>query len=157
MVIMGVGVSPDLEFEHDLPVSEEGGIKTDNSLRAAEHVWVAGDIANVEGTRIEHWRVAQQHGRIAALGMLGQTSNYQGGPYFWTYHFGKRLGYLGHASEWDDTFVKGSLESLEFLVLYLKSLRVVAVLNCGCESLMAAVAEPMRGNLTLKDVLGVID
>jgi NADPH-dependent 2,4-dienoyl-CoA reductase/sulfur reductase-like enzyme len=152
LVIMGVGVSPALDFEHDLPLAEKGGgISTDNSLRAAGDVWVAGDIANVNGARTEHWRVAQQHGRVAAIAMMGQKTKYEGVPFFWTYHFGKRLGYLGHGEDWDETFVKGDVSGFEFMIFYLKKGRLQAVLNCGFESQMAALAEPMRGNLTLDE------
>jgi NADPH-dependent 2,4-dienoyl-CoA reductase/sulfur reductase-like enzyme len=154
LVIMGIGVNPALDFEHDLPLAENGGgIATDSSLCAASQVWVAGDIANINGTRIEHWRVAQQHGRVAAIAMMGQKTKYEGVPFFWTYHFGKRLGYLGHGEDWDETFVKGDVSGFEFMIFYLKKGRLQAVLNCGFESQMAALAEPMRGNLTLDEAL----
>ena len=144
LVVMGVGVSPQLDFAHDLPMAEEGGgIKTDDTLRAAGMVWVAGDIANVNGKRIEHWRVAQQHGRIAALGMLGHQLKYGGAPYFWTYHFGKRFGYLGHTEDWDSTVIKGDLGA-EFLVTYIKDGVVAAALNYGHESEMAALTQVIR-------------
>ena len=142
LVIFGVGVNPEPNFCHDLR-------PTTNS----PNVWTAGDIAEVNGTRIEHWRVAQQQGRIAALGMLGQNATYEGVPYFWTYHFGKRIGYIGHATEWDETIILGSLGDMEFLTLYVKDDHVRAVLNCGFETEMAALAEPMRTNPTLRDVL----
>jgi hypothetical protein len=151
---MGVGVSPELGFTHDLPIATNGGgIRTDSSLSAAKAVWVAGDIANINGTRIEHWRVAEQHGRIAALGMLGQNAAYEGVPFFWTYHFGKSLDYLGHAREWDDTFVKGSIDELKCMVFYLKDGRVAAVLTCEHDSQTAALAELMRGKPTLEEAL----
>jgi NADPH-dependent 2,4-dienoyl-CoA reductase/sulfur reductase-like enzyme len=157
LVIMGVGVSPDLDFEHDLPIDEKsGGIKTDKSLSAADSIWVAGDIASVNGSRIEHWRVAQQHGRIAGLAMAGNKVQYQGVPYFWTYHFGKRLGYLGRAEKWDQTFVKGDIDKFEFIVFYLNGGRVEAVLNCEFESQMAALAELMRNKPTLDEALHAI-
>jgi NADPH-dependent 2,4-dienoyl-CoA reductase/sulfur reductase-like enzyme/nitrite reductase/ring-hydroxylating ferredoxin subunit len=149
LVILGVGVTPELGFAHDLPLAKDGGIATDERLRASDCVWVAGDIASVNGLRIEHWRVAQQHGRAAALAMLGGESCYRGVPYFWTYHFGRRLGYLGHASEWDETVIHGDLDGEEFMVFYLKDSLVKAVLNCGMETQMASLSEPMRGPLTL--------
>jgi NADPH-dependent 2,4-dienoyl-CoA reductase/sulfur reductase-like enzyme len=151
LVIFGVGVSPDLGFAHEFVLARDGGVVTDESLRVSDSVWVAGDIASVNGRRIEHWRVAQQHGRAAALAMMGQKACYQGVPYFWTYHFGRRLGYLGHASEWDETVIHGDLEGGEFMVFYLQGKRVKAVLNCGMETQMAALSEPMRGELTVDD------
>jgi 3-phenylpropionate/trans-cinnamate dioxygenase ferredoxin reductase subunit len=83
-VIQGVGVEPSLKFEHDLPLAADGGVLADKSLRARNRVWVAGDIANVAGLRIEHWRVAQQHGMHAAKQMLGQTMPLRNVPFFWT-------------------------------------------------------------------------
>ncbi len=150
VAILGVGVSPELDFEHDLSLS------TGTNLRVSENVWIAGDIASVDGTRIEHWRVAQQHGRVAALGMLGKIVKYQGVPFFWTYHFGKRLGYLGHAEAWDKTFLCGNLEDMKFILFYLKEGHVKAVLNCEFESQTALLAELMRNPLSLDDALRAI-
>ena len=49
---------------------DDGGIIVDETLRVAEGLYAAGDIAAFpyRDTRVcvEHWRVAQQHGRIAA-------------------------------------------------------------------------------------------
>ncbi len=157
LVIMGVGVSPDLGFRHDLSTAEKGGIRVGADLRAADDVWVAGDIASVDGLRIEHWRLAQQHGRVAALAMLGQQAKYEGVPFFWTYHFGKRIAYLGHAEEWGETFIQGDLAGMAFMAFYLKDGVVRAVASCGQESQTAALAEPMRDVLTLEEALRLVN
>jgi NADPH-dependent 2,4-dienoyl-CoA reductase/sulfur reductase-like enzyme len=152
-VIEGVGVQPELGFAHDLPLAPNGGgIAADESLCALEHVWVAGDIANVNGTRIEHWRLAQQHGQIAALSMLGRDAKYDGVPFFWTFHFGKRLGYLGHANQWDEIVTEGDIRALAFVNLYVKDAVVKAVLTCGQDSKTALLAEMMRTQPTLAQV-----
>jgi NADPH-dependent 2,4-dienoyl-CoA reductase/sulfur reductase-like enzyme/nitrite reductase/ring-hydroxylating ferredoxin subunit len=156
LVIMGVGVTPELEFEHDLPVAKDGGIKTDSSLRAANTIWVAGDIASVSDTRIEHWRVAEQQGRVAALAMLGRNVAYDGVPFFWTYFFGKRLGYLGHAKEWDNIIIEGDIEKQHFIAFYVQDGYVHAILSCDYESEMAALSETMRGHLTVENALRTI-
>jgi NADPH-dependent 2,4-dienoyl-CoA reductase/sulfur reductase-like enzyme/nitrite reductase/ring-hydroxylating ferredoxin subunit len=157
LVILGVGVEPELDFKHDLKLADEGGgIATDASLRAAGRVWVAGDIANVDGTRIEHWRLAEQHGRVAALAMLGEQARYEGVPFFWTFHFGKRLGYLGHAKEWDEIVTRGDVAGLEFVAFYGKGGRVKAVLSCGRDSETAALAELMRSEPTVEAALAAI-
>ncbi|HEX3893991.1 MAG TPA: FAD-dependent oxidoreductase [Terracidiphilus sp.] len=153
VVIAGVGVSPALNFSHDLPLSDKGGIRVDNSLRAAAGVWVAGDIAAIDGSRIEHWRVAQQHGRVAALAMIGDEAHYGGVPFFWTYHFGKRIDYLGASSHWDEIAFDGDPEEMKFTAFYLKNdggeRMVEAVLSCGRETETAMLAEMMRTPITL--------
>ncbi len=151
LVILGVGVSPELAFAHDLKVAEKGGIAVGPDLRASASVWVAGDIANVNGTRIEHWRLAEQHGQLAAHQMLGEDKEYDGVPFFWTFHHDKRLGYLGHASEWDDVVYDGSVEALTFLAFYLKRGKVAAVLSCGRDTETALLAEVMKSAPSLED------
>ena len=151
LVIFGVGVEPALGFEHDLVLAEKGGVAVGADLRAAEEVWVAGDIANVNGTRIEHWRLAEQHGQLAAKQMLGEAAKYDGVPFFWTFHYGKRFGYVGHAGEWDEIHYDGSLEELTFLAYYVKQGKVAAILSCGRDTDTAMLAEVMRSQPTLAD------
>jgi NAD(P)H-nitrite reductase large subunit len=138
--------------EHDLPIAEDGGICVDESLRAANRIWVAGDIATVRGTRIEHWRLAQQHGMVATRQMMGSPHCFNGVPFFWTLHFGKELNYLGHADEWDKIVYHGNVKKLNFLAFYVKEGRVLAVLSCGKEQETAMLSEMMRNHLTIEDI-----
>lgn len=155
LVLFGVGVSPALSFEHDLPLAEKSdGLKADDTLQVADGVFVAGDIANVNGTRIEHWRLAEQHGALAARNMLGFKQKYTGVPFFWTFHFGKRFGYLGHANDWDEILYDGDVEALTFLAFYLQNGKVAAVLSCGRDHDTASLAEPMRSSLSLAELRG---
>jgi NADPH-dependent 2,4-dienoyl-CoA reductase/sulfur reductase-like enzyme/nitrite reductase/ring-hydroxylating ferredoxin subunit len=161
VIILGVGVEPALAFDHDLPLAPDSdGIAVDASMSAANNIWAAGDIANLNGTRIEHWRVAQQHGRIAALSMLGEHAEFKGVPFFWTYHFGKRLVYLGASKNWDEVVVDGDLTQMAFLLFYLRgrgpNAKVEAVLGCGRDSEMAKLSEPMRNPLTLDEACRAI-
>ena len=78
-VVLGVGVRPATEFLKDIfELEKDGSVPVDAQLCAAENVYAAGDIARFPlapagaPTRIEHWRLAQQHGRTAARNMLGQ-------------------------------------------------------------------------------------
>ena len=76
--------------------------------------------------RVEHWRVAQQHGRVAALNMLGRGVSYDAVPVFWTIQYLKRLDYVGHASEWDEIALHGDLRKPEFIAYYVKDGYVAA-------------------------------
>jgi apoptosis-inducing factor 3 len=149
-VILGVGVEPSLNFEHDLPLSADGGVLTDESLRARDKVWVAGDIANVAGLRIEHWRVAQQHGMHAAKQMLGQRTPLRNVPFFWTYHFEKTIKYLGHADTWDDVSITGDVRRLNFIALLSRRDEVIAVVSCDRDEETALLAELMRKPISSK-------
>ncbi|WP_419759520.1 FAD-dependent oxidoreductase [Acidisoma sp.] len=135
LVVIGGGISPATGMLRGVTLREDGGVPVDRHLRAADRLWAAGDVAafplygDGEPIRVEHWRVAQQHGRHAALGMLGREAPYVSVPVFWTIHFLKRLDYVGHAREWDDIVVDGDLEKPEFIALYVKAGRVDAVIG----------------------------
>ena len=60
--------------------------------------------------RIEHWDVAFNHGKTAALNMLGKDVPHEEVPYFYSVlaDWGE-LEYVGPAYEWDEEIVRGSL------------------------------------------------
>ena len=157
LVILAVGVEPVLEYAPNLPRAEKGGLNLGRNLRVSRQIWAAGDIASVDGTRIEHWRLAQQHGRTAAEAMFAYASGnahgpaypFTGVPLFWTFHFGKRLNYAGHADAWDAIEYDGNPAALDFLAYYVKDGMVAAVLGCGRDTAIAALMEPLREPLTL--------
>jgi NADPH-dependent 2,4-dienoyl-CoA reductase/sulfur reductase-like enzyme/nitrite reductase/ring-hydroxylating ferredoxin subunit len=132
LVVIGFGVKPATAYVQGVRLNDDGSVTVDANLRAVEGLYAAGDIARfpLQGhgalVRVEHWRVAEQHGRIAALNMAGQDARYDAVPVFWTIQYMKRLDYIGHAIEWDDITVHGDLEKPEFLVYYVKNGMVVA-------------------------------
>jgi apoptosis-inducing factor 3 len=130
LVVLGLGVKPATGFLRGIALNDDGGIKVDRNLRAADGLYAAGDIARYvyrgQDLRVEHWRVAQQHGRVAALNMLGRTVPYDAVPVFWTIQYFKQLDYIGHASSWDKVVIHGDMEKPEFLAYYVKDGRVAA-------------------------------
>jgi 3-phenylpropionate/trans-cinnamate dioxygenase ferredoxin reductase subunit len=82
--------------------------------------------------RIEHWDVAFNHGRTAALNMLGKDVPHQEVPYFFSVlgDWGE-LEYVGPAYEWDEEILRGSYEDGNFTTWYLKDGRVLAALTFG--------------------------
>ena len=81
----------------------------------------------------------------------GPAYPFTGVPFFWTFHFGKRLGYAGHAATWDTIHVEGDPATLDFLAFSLKDATVAAVLGCGRDTAIAALMEPLRSPLTLDE------
>jgi NADPH-dependent 2,4-dienoyl-CoA reductase/sulfur reductase-like enzyme len=160
LVIIGVGVQPATDFLQGVDRTEDGGIKVDRGMRAAEGLYVAGDAASFPFgetlLRIEHWRVAQQHARVAARNMLGETAEYDAVPFFWTYHYGRRFEYLGHASEWDEVVVDGSLAAQNFLAFLVSGGMVAAVVACQRERDTARLADRMRHPLAVDEARRLI-
>ncbi|CAM2159042.1 apoptosis-inducing factor 3 (plasmid) [Pararobbsia alpina] len=162
-VLVGTGVRPATAFLKGVERNQDGGVNVNGSMRVKggdDTLYAAGDIAFVsvhggEGMRIEHWRVAQQQGRIAALNMAGIPTSPRIVPFFWTFHCERRFDYIGHAQsgDWTETRTIGSLEELGFITLYLRDDHVLAALGCNKESKMAWLAERMREPLAVNEAL----
>ncbi|MDB6141569.1 MAG: bedA [Pseudomonas sp.] len=148
LVLIGTGVSPVTEWVEGVQREKDGSLRVDEGMQVAEGLWAAGDIATFplagQPQRIEHWRLAQQHARIAVQNMLGGHERYVDVPFFWTYHFGKRFDYLGHAEQWDDIIYEGSPEHYEFIALLCQQGVVLAVVACKHQRAMALLAERMK-------------
>src|SRR5690606_33038070 len=129
-VVAGIGVAPATEFVGGVEKAEDGGIIVDAELRAAEGLWAAGDVAHYPDARsgrrirIEHWRLAQQHGRRAGRNMAGETAPFDGAPFFWSGQFGVGLRYVGHATDARAPVLDGSPEERAFIAYYLDGDRV---------------------------------
>jgi NADPH-dependent 2,4-dienoyl-CoA reductase/sulfur reductase-like enzyme len=144
MVVVGLGVAPATDMLSHVPRREDGGVTVNARLELADGIYAAGDIAafpyrgDGAAVRVEHWRVAQQQGRVAALNMLGRPVAFDAVPYFWTIHFLKRLDYVGHAESWDDIVVDGDLDKPQFVAFYLKDGVVTAIAGWDRDRHMAA-------------------
>jgi NADPH-dependent 2,4-dienoyl-CoA reductase/sulfur reductase-like enzyme/nitrite reductase/ring-hydroxylating ferredoxin subunit len=161
LALIGVGVNPVTHFIDGIERQDDGSLAVDGGMRAGKDLWAAGDIAtfplNDRPSRIEHWRLAQQQARIAAGTMLGGEQHYHDVPYFWTYHFEKRIDYLGHAEDWDEIHYLGESERFDFLALLCKQGMVAAVISCERERPTAMLAERLKQPLFKDEALMLID
>jgi 3-phenylpropionate/trans-cinnamate dioxygenase ferredoxin reductase subunit len=140
-VVIGAGVSPDTQLAQraGLTLGERGGITCSSRLETSTAgVFAAGDVCEYDSPlhggpmRIEHWDVAFNHGRTAALNMLGRDMPHTEVPYFFSVLAGLgELEYVGPASSWDEEIVRGSIEDGSFTNWYLRDGRVVAALTFG--------------------------
>ncbi len=141
-VVVGAGVQPDVTLARGagLELGERGGVLVDSHLRtSAADVFAAGDIAEYESVirggervRIEHWDVAEQQGRSAALSMLGRDHVHDAIPYFFSdLADWASMEYIGPAYSWSEEIVRGSIDEGAFTVFYLEGDRLVAALTVG--------------------------
>ena len=153
-VVLGIGVSPATDIFEGVPLADDGGVLADAHLRVADGLYVAGDIASypdpISGkrVRIEHWRLAAQHGRTAAKNMLGQDEPYGSVPYFWTGQVDLKLRYVGHAESWDEVIIDGDVDGAEFIAYYVEGGEVRAGAGAGRDKEMTALHHLMRQRKT---------
>ncbi|MEN5143874.1 FAD-dependent oxidoreductase [Pseudomonas juntendi] len=160
LVLLGTGVKPATAFLQGVPLGEDKSVRVDAEMRAAEGLWAAGDIVTFPLTgrpvRIEHWRLAQQHGVIAAANMLGEQRRYADVPFFWTYQHGRTYEVLGHAQDWNRIAFVGEPEQGDFMALQCVDDRVEAVIAMGYSDTMATLSQRMKRPLTLPEAMALI-
>ncbi len=151
LVVVGVGVEPATDYLKGVEINEKDhSVPTNEYLQVKESLYAAGDIARFpywqteEPTRIEHWRLAAQHGRIAAYNMAGKEVKFKGIPFFWTGQYDLKLRYAGHATSWDEVIIDGNVEEQEFIAYYVKDKQVLAVAGCNRDQEIATITELMR-------------
>lgn len=140
-VVVGAGVTPDIALAQKagIEIGTRGGVRCDSRLQSsAPGIYAAGDICEYESlvhggelVRIEHWDVAFNHGKTAALNMLGRDLAHEEVPYFFSVlgDWGE-LEYVGPAYDWDEEIVRGSLDG-SFTTWYVKDGTVKAALTFG--------------------------
>jgi 3-phenylpropionate/trans-cinnamate dioxygenase ferredoxin reductase subunit len=138
-VVVGVGVAPDVMLARSagLELGDTGGIRCSSGLESsAPGVFAAGDNCEYESTihgrrlRLEHWDVAANHGRTAALNMLGRGVDHEVVPYFFSdLADWASLEYVGPGE--GDPVVRGSMDDGEFAVFWHDGERVTAALSVG--------------------------
>jgi 3-phenylpropionate/trans-cinnamate dioxygenase ferredoxin reductase subunit len=140
-VVVGAGVLPDVALAQQagLEIGEKRGVLVDSRLQtAAPGIYAAGDIAEYDSVihgrriRVEHWDVAFNQGKAAALNMLGADQPYDVVPYFFSdLSDWASLEYVGPAARWDHEVIRGSVDEGEFSIFYLEEGRVAAALSVG--------------------------
>ncbi|KQO64187.1 FAD-dependent oxidoreductase [Methylobacterium sp. Leaf88] len=137
IVLVGAGARPETGLIGGVTPDEDGGLTVGGDLKLAEGVWIAGDIAafpetaSGETARIEHWRLAQQHGTHVAHAILGRGGAFTGVPFFWSNQGDKRLDYGGYAKGFDRIVLQGDPAALDFIAYYVKGDRVTAACSIG--------------------------
>ena len=126
LVVIGAGARPETSAFPEALRREDGGVEVDAMLSLAPGVWLAGDIAAFPETRagglarIEHWRLAEQHGAHIAHAIMGSAKPFTAAPFFWSNQGDKRLDYAGYTKDWDTILTHGDVAKLDFISFYMK-------------------------------------
>ena len=153
VVILGTGVAPRTELLNE--VNAPDGVQVDEHLQLRDGVYALGDIAKATNQmgrmRIEHWRVALQHGLVTAAAILNEDnvdSLAERIPFFWTAQYGKSLRYSGHAATPDKGILFGSPAKLDYIEYYFdddgEDTRASAASSLGRDKELIAFSELLR-------------
>jgi len=128
LCVAGIGVRPRTDLAEAAGLAIDDGIVTDAQQRtSALGIWAAGDVARVDGRRVEHWHAAREGGERAALSMLGMPGSPPRASWVFSEVAGADIDVVGDAREWDEErwVSRGSV------LAYLRDERVVQVAVIG--------------------------
>ncbi|MBA3301832.1 MAG: FAD-dependent oxidoreductase [Thermoleophilaceae bacterium] len=139
LVVVGVGVMPDVMLARGagLDLGEAGGVRCSARLESsAEGIYAAGDMCEYDSVlhgrpiRLEHWDVAFNHGKTAALNMLGRAVDHDVVPYFFSdLADWASMEYVGPGT--GEPVLRGSMDDGEFTAFYVDGGKVRAALTVG--------------------------
>jgi 3-phenylpropionate/trans-cinnamate dioxygenase ferredoxin reductase component len=168
VVIVGVGISPNVDLAQQAGLEVDNGVVADERLRTSDpDIFVAGDVASflhpMLGTRIrvEHWANARYGGRAAAASMLDQDKPFDRVPYFYSDQYESKpaigMEYAGYVEpggydrvvfRGDPTVAAGA--NPKFLAFWTREGRVLAGMNMNIwdvqEDIQAVVRSGYAGN-----------
>jgi 3-phenylpropionate/trans-cinnamate dioxygenase ferredoxin reductase component len=127
LVIVGIGVEPEVDWLAGSGVEIDDGVVVDAAYRTnLPGVFAAGDVARQfhprygRHLRIEHFDTAGNGGVLAARSMLGQQGIEPPLPYFWSDQYDLSIQVAGLTGESDRVVMRGTLESGSWSAFYLR-------------------------------------
>jgi 3-phenylpropionate/trans-cinnamate dioxygenase ferredoxin reductase subunit len=155
-VVVGVGVTPNVDLAREAGLTVAGGVVVDAMLRSNHpDVYAAGDIAEAQhpaldrAIRVEHWANALNQGLTAGANAAGGSSAYERIPYFFSDQYETGMEYSGWPLEWDDVLFRGDPTDGEFVAFYLLDGRVIGGANVNVWDVNEHVQSLIRSDATV--------
>ncbi len=133
LVVVGIGIIPNVELAKDAGIDCDNGIVVDDRCRtSAANVFAAGDCTNHPNPllkrrlRLESVPNAMEQARVAASSMRGGDKSYASIPWFWSDQYELKLQMVGFSADGDTQVVRGDKAGNHFAVFYLKNGTLVA-------------------------------
>ena len=166
LVVVGVGVRPNVELFAESGLEIDNGIVTDEFCRTSmPNVYAAGDVANwwhpelKQRIRIEHFDNAGSQGTFVGKVIAGAMDEpFAPIPYFWSDQYDTNIQYAGFAPDDADVVIRGNPDERSITAFYLDDGAICAAVTVNnarefrsCRRLVAASAEIDRETLQSPD------
>ena len=154
LVVVGVGVQPNVEWLDGSGLDISDGVLCDERLSAAPGVYAVGDVARWANPRydktmrIEHWTTTVEQAAVAAhnIASPGSPRECDTIPYFWSDQYGHRIQFTGQTAAAELVEIACSPEHATYLSLYRRADKFVGALAIdGTVPLMSLRGRLMSG------------
>ena len=158
-VVVGIGITPNTGLAEAAGLEVADGVVVDAHHRTSDpDIHAAGDVADLwypvlgRRLRVEHWDNALNGGPAAARAMLGDDTEYDHLPYFFTDQYDLGMEYTGYVAsgEYDEVVVRGDLAGREFVAFWLAGGQVLAGMNVNVWDVTDPIARLVRREETFE-------
>jgi 3-phenylpropionate/trans-cinnamate dioxygenase ferredoxin reductase subunit len=137
LVIIGVGILPNVEIAQEAGLKVENGIVVDEfGVTSDPDIYCAGDVANLplkslggRRVRLESYQNAQNTAMAVARNMLGEPKPVGETPWVWTDQYDVNLQMVGMPEKWSKLVYRGNVDEGRFTVFYLDDTNHIVGVN----------------------------
>jgi 3-phenylpropionate/trans-cinnamate dioxygenase ferredoxin reductase subunit len=162
VVVVGIGLVPNVELAADAGLEVGDGIVTDeNGWTSDPHILALGDCASQANgwigrrVRIESVPSALEQARTVAATLCGKSHPCRAVPWFWSDQYDLKLQMVGLSQGYDEVVLRGDPASRSFCTFYLRGGVIIAVdaVNRAAEFMVSKrlVAERARADARISD------
>ncbi len=128
LVIVGIGIVPNVELAAEAGLAVDNGIMVDDCTRTDDpDIFAAGDCTNHpnaiigERLRLESVPNALAQGKAVALAIMGKPTPVVEVPWFWSDQYDLKLQMTGLSKPGDQIVIRGSMAERKFSACYLRN------------------------------------
>jgi len=134
LVLVGIGVVPNIELARDAGLAISNGISVDEYLQSADtNIFAIGDCAEYPNVfaggrvRLESVQNAADQAQCLAKTIAGRATKYNSLPWFWTDQYEIKLQMAGISAGHDLVVTRGNAEARKLSVFYFRTGKLIAV------------------------------
>ena len=163
IVVVGIGVIPDLALAESAGLKMDRGVVVDEQLQSSvPNIFVAGDAARFpnprtgQPIRVEHWVAAGRLGQTAARNASGKNEPLTSIPFFWSQHYDLVLSYVGNSAHANDVQLFGSLDEHNAAAILRDEGKIAAVVTLYRDDVSLAVEAAMERKAGDDEILEIV-
>ncbi|MGY4857886.1 NAD(P)/FAD-dependent oxidoreductase [Cryobacterium sp. AP23] len=159
LVVVGLGATPNTQLALGSGLAVDNGIAVSATFATSDpDVFAVGDVANVyhprlgHRLRVEHWANADTAGAAAGRAVLGDSTEYDAIPYFYTDQFDLGMEYsgFGDLAGGAEVVFRGDRAGRSFVAFWLAGGQVVAGMNVNVWDVNETVQRLIRSGVRVE-------
>jgi 3-phenylpropionate/trans-cinnamate dioxygenase ferredoxin reductase subunit len=133
LVLVGIGVIPNVELARAAGLEVDGGIVVDACGRSSDpSITAAGDctvrrLADGSLRRLESVQNAMEQAKSAATALLGRERPFNAAPWFWSDQYDVKLQMAGLTAGFDQMVTRGDPATRKFSAYYFRAGKLIAI------------------------------